>query len=270
MLASLQSTGNMANPASESSLSVVIAAWPDTRGLYQCLSALEPQVDGKIEVLVVSSAPKPQGFSPPPPWLRWQEAPPGLLIPHLWSLGMKAARGDVIAITTTCFTPANDWLQQIREAHTCSESAGVGGPIDPPTNWSTVDWATYFLRYSNYFHYDHEHSVADIAGDNASYKRDSLDTHWESVRDGFWEPDFHRLLLAEGKTLTFNPQMRVRQRHSLGFFCFLHQRLRHGRQFGQARMRGRGLARRALGVASAPLIPAVFLAKITAKFYLHH
>ena len=97
-------------------------------------------------------------------WVQWLEPAGDALIPNLWSKGMAVASGEIVAITIGHFVPASDWLEQIRQAHRRLDSAGIGGPIDPPRGGSAVDWATYFLRYSNYFKYEHEQTVTDIAG----------------------------------------------------------------------------------------------------------
>jgi hypothetical protein len=245
----------------EPSLSVVIAAWPDTTGLGDCLASVAPQRGPGTELIVVS--PEPSRATPVD--VTWLLAPPGLLIPHLWSLGMARARGEVVALTTSHFTPAPDWLAVIAAAHARLDSAAVGGPVDPPRGRGLVEWATYFLRYSAYLRYRSEQGVEDLAGDNASYKRVSLLAHPEFLRDGFWELEYHKRLRREGRTLTFLPGMRVTLRRSFGLFPFLAHRFRHGREFGQARLRGRGPALRIAAIVASPLIPLLLAGKIAMR-----
>jgi len=198
-------------------------------------------------------------------WVQWLDPTPDALIPNLWSKGMAAASGEIVAITIAHFVAAPDWVEQIRQAHRRLDSAGIGGPIDPPVGGSAVDWATYFLRYSNYFKYEQEQVATDIAGDNASYKRDFIAAHWESISEGFWEPGFHRLLLAAGQSLTFVPRIRVTQRASFGIRRFCAQRLSHGRHFGRDRMRDKSWIFRLASLVAAPLIPVMLLAKIVLR-----
>ena len=242
--------------------SVVIAAWPDFDGLAECLDSLASQRDAATEILVVSGARLPTEIRNRFPWVRWLPGSPGMLVPHLWSVGLNSSRGRIVAITTARFVPARDWLKYIYEAHERLPSAGIGGAIDPPRGRSAKDWATYFLRYSVYLKYTREQIVHEIAGENASYKRDSLAAHGEAIAEGFWEPDFHRLLRAEGKTLSFVPAIRVTQGAPFGVRCFCMQRFQHGRQFGHMRLRGSSAPVRIARVVSSPLIPAVLLAKI--------
>jgi glycosyltransferase involved in cell wall biosynthesis len=245
--------------------SVVIAAWPDLKGLTQCLQSLAEQRDREEEVIVASPADFSEELRVRFPWVRWLQASPDRLIPHLWSKGIKNARGNVVAITTAHFVPASDWLQCIREAHNGFAAAGIGGAIDPPRGGTATDWATYFLRYSDYLKVTRNRVASEIAGDNASYKRDSLSAHHEAISDSFWESDFHRLLQAEGKTLMLVPAIRVRQCASFSIRRFVVQRLQHGRQFGQSRRQREAGAVRWARIIASPLIPLVFLAKIVRR-----
>ncbi len=246
----------------EETLSIVIAAWPDTRGLRSCLESLSAQRGGEIEVLVASSMPATRELKERFEAVTWLDGGPERLIPQLWSLGLMSARGGIVATTTAHCVPAPDWIARMREAHARLDAAGIGGPIEAPRSHSAVQWATYFLRYSNYFNYRREQKVHEIAADNASYKREGLEAHRDAMSEGFWEPDFHRLLFAEGKTLAFVPEIRVRLATSFGFGRFCAQRLHHGRQFGATRVRGAGAGLRLARIMSSPLIPAVLLAKV--------
>jgi len=118
------------------------------------------------------------------------------------------------------------------------------------------------LRYSKYFEYEHEQTVTDIAGDNASYKRETIAAHWETIGDGFWEPEFHRFVLASGRSLAFVPGIRVAQRASFGIRRFCAQRFSHGRHFGRDRMRGKPWIFWLASFVAAPLIPVMLLGKI--------
>jgi hypothetical protein len=246
-------------------VSIVIAAWPDAAGLSNCLGSLEAQRDEQMQVIAALTIDPPAELVTRFDWVQWLDPVADALIPNLWSKGMVVASGEVVAIIIGHFVPASDWLAQIRQAHRRLDSAGIGGSIDPPRGGSAVDWATYFLRYSNYFKYEREQTVTDIPGDNASYKREAIAAHWESISEGFWEPEFHRLLLATGQSLAFVPGIRVTQRSSFGIRRFCVQRWSHGRHFGRDRMRGKSLIFRLAGFVAAPLIPVILLGKIVRR-----
>ena len=246
----------------EIDLSVVVAVWPDLNGTAECLRSLASQQESAIEVLLVGGEAFPIEMRSRFPSVRWFEGSPKMLVPHLWSIGIAASRGNIIALTTARFMPARDWLKNIYEAHRRLPSAGIGGAIDPPPEEDAKSWAIYFLRYSAYLSYSREQLIDEIAGENASYKRDSLTAHGAAIANGFWEPEFHRLLRAEGKTLTFVPAIRITQGASLGFRDFCQQRFRHGRHFGRTRLRESSAPVRIARIVTSPLIPAVLLAKI--------
>jgi hypothetical protein len=248
----------------EPTLSVVVAVWRDVAGLADCLTALAEQRGELAEVLVVANVAIPESLVHRFPWVTWMSGPDGALTPDLWGLGMAAARGEVVAITTAHFTPGPGWARAVRAAHARSDAPAAGGPIDPPAA-GAVNWATYLLRYNTYLAERSEGFVDDIPGDNASYKRTALRANSDVWRDGFWEPDFHRRLREQAARLLHIPAARVRQQASFGFRGFLRQRFLHGVAFGRARARARGLWFRALAVAAAPLLPPWFFAKIAAR-----
>lgn len=246
-------------------LSVVVAVWNDTEGLDGCLAALSTQLDDGIEVLVSGNIRVEPEVRASFEWATWLDHPADSLVPVLWSLGIERSRGDRVALTTSHFAPRDDWVAEIRGAVTRLDAVAIGGAIDPPVSGGPVAWATYYLRYSNYFHLDSEQIVGEIAGDNAVYRRDALERHWAVIADGFWEPDFHRVIRAEGHDLIYAPTIRVRQIASSGISSFCRQRFHHGTQFGSARVRGRSALERAARLATAPAVPVVFLAKICAR-----
>lgn len=246
----------------EIDLSVVVAVWPDLNGTAECLRSLASQQESTTEILVAGSEAFPAEMRARFPSVRWLEGSAKMLVPDLWSIGITASHGRIVALTTARFLPALDWLKNTREAHQRLVSAGIGGAIDPPRAGGAKAWAIYFLRYSAYLSYTREQIVDEIAGENASYKRDSLIAHGEAIANGFWEPEFHRLLRAEGKALTFVPAIRITQGASLGFRSFCRQRFQHGQHFGQMRLRGSFWPVRIARIVTSPLIPAVLLVKI--------
>ena len=92
------------------------------------------------------------------------------LIPELWELGIGEGRGDVVVVTTAHCVPAKGWIAAIRESHR-SDEAGVGGAIENHDAAGLVDWAVYFCRYREFMLPFQRAVVAEIAADNASYKR---------------------------------------------------------------------------------------------------
>lgn len=242
----------------------MVAAWPDTLGLSECLEALAEQRDEGVQVIVVSAC-EPGLLQQRFPWADWVKTAEGLLIPQLWGQGAAQARHDFFALTTAMFVPRAGWVACIRDGHARLAAAGIGGPIDPPVAGGMLDWATFFLRYSAYLGYEREQEVPDLAGDNASYSRGVLAAHPELLRDGFWEHELHRRLRDEGGRLWFLPRMRVLQARSFGLGVFLRQRFEHGRRFGLERLRRRGMLYRCVAALFAPLIVPLLLLRVARR-----
>lgn len=255
----------MATDDNRIALSVVIAVWPDSRGLSECLESLASGQDKSIEVLVVARESPASEILERFPWIHWVGGSPEMLVPHLWSAGINQSRGQIVALSTSRFVPASDWLEKIYEAHRRLASVGIGGAIDPCPKGNMQSWAIYFLRYSAYLNYTREQIVDDLAGENASYKRKSLSAHRASFANGFWEPEVHRLLRAEGDTLSFVPRIRVTEEVPLGVGCFCRQRFRHGRHFGRERVQKSSALVRFARILTSPLVPFVLLAKICGR-----
>jgi hypothetical protein len=249
----------------ETSVSVVIATGPEREGLTECLQALAPQREEGTEVFVVTDREYPADVLARFPWVTWAKADASDLVPQRWARGFDLARNDVVALTTAQFTPAASWLAVVRESHRRLDCPAIGGPIDPPETGGAVGWATYFLRYSGYLACRDEGQVADLAGDNASYKREAVAGLNGALRDGFWEQELHRQLRGSGQTLRWVPAMRVRQRGDVAFLAFMRQRFRHGLRFGRTRMAERGWPMRLPAIVLSPLIPLIFSAKISGR-----
>ena len=186
------------------------------------------------------------------------------LVPHLWRLGLDAARGAIIAFTIAQCIPAKDWLSQILLAHR-NGPAGVGGPIDGPTNGSGLDWALYFARYSAYLSPGTPGFVDEIPGDNAAYKRIALSRCQEEMREGFWETLVHVRLRANGEKLQWSPQMSVRLGAAGNLGATAALRFRHGRHYGATRPGGNSLLKRLARVAASPLIVPALTARILGR-----
>lgn len=246
-------------------VSVVVAAWRDLAGVAACLQALSPQRGLAFEILVVSNVEVSRDLAERFAWVDWIKAEEQELTPQLWERGIRESRGEVVALTNAHFLPAPQWLSTIREAHARLTAPAIGGRIDPPRDRVARAWASFFLRYSQYLHQRVEQPVQDLAGDNATYKRAALQSQTESSGRGFWEQEFHGTLLQQGKAILFVPGIAVTQGASSPFWQFSRQRFRHGQRFGASRARRLGYFERSLRVATAPLIPAVFFAKILSR-----
>lgn len=243
---------------SEPTVTVVIGSNAPPQSLAACLEALEPQRGG-VEVLVREGEPSPDQLRQRFPWVDFATAP-DRLVPEHWRDGIDRASGDVVALTIAQMIPAPDWIATIRRLY--AEHQVVGGAIEPGRSLRLVDWGEYFCRYARDMPPFEARETLDLPGDNAAYARALLEGVRELYRDGFWEPEVHRQLAAEGLVLWQAPELRVQQGRSGGFMAFFRQRLKHGRRHGWERG-GRAGRQNVQRMVLAPLVPFVMTMRVT-------
>jgi hypothetical protein len=251
-------SSSSSSSSSDPRVTVVIASNAPPERLRVCLEALEPQRDG-VEVRVHEDAPSPGVLRTRFPWATFTTTP-GALVPHHWRDGIDAGRGEIVALTIAQMVPAPDWIAAI--VREFDRGDVVAGAIDPGDGLRIVDWAEYFCRYSRDMRPFSERETLDLPGDNAAYRRERLESVQDAYRDGFWEPEVHRLLAADGVALRQTPDVVVQQGRSAGFRAFVAQRRRHGRAHGQQRGARFSRARNVLAVLTSPLVPLVMTWRI--------
>ena len=168
-------------------LSVVVAAEDAGFPLRKCLAALVGQSGlGQAEILVVTGSRRreagPLVAEFPPARLLRLEGP--LNVPALWTAGILAAQGRIVALTMENCVPAPDWAEKMREAHNQSYAA-VGGAMEMNPSGSLMDWAVYFCRYSAYMPPFQPRLLDDLPADNCSYKSAVLGAVRDLMKDGF-------------------------------------------------------------------------------------
>jgi hypothetical protein len=234
------------------SVSVVIGASEPGQSLQDCLAALQPQRDDQLEVIVCEARPSSAALRERFRWAQFVELP-GALVPMLWREGIDRASGEIVALTIAQMEPSPDWIASIREQQ--RNGGAVGGAIEPGLRLRIVDWAEYFCRYARDMLPFAARENVDLPGDNAAYRRALLEQNRELYRDGFWEPDIHRKLKADGVVCWHSPELVVCQGCSFGWRAFVRQRLHHGRAYGHQRGVRFSKIRNLIGVLASPLVP---------------
>jgi hypothetical protein len=242
-------------------LSIVVAlTGPASAAVPPAVAALAPRCHGRRdrELIVVTSCDGAPAVASSHPEVRLIAAPRGELAPVLWAEGIRAARGDAVAITVGECEPEPGWEDELYAALREADVAGVGAAIDPPSRPARLlDWAVYFCRYAPYGRPVRDATGLAVPGDSAGYRTADLARVSETWRDGFWEPEVHAALAAAGRRVRFLPGAAVRYQGGAALGDFLVARFRHGRHFGQDRARNSGPARRAARIVLAPLVPLV-------------
>ncbi len=257
--------------AEKPKLSIVIASQNARKSVTECLSEIEAQrsgVENEIEIIVVDNSTDgtrdiiTRDF----PQINLVESSKEKLIPELWGIGINESNGEFIAVTTMHFVPAENWIAETLKIHE-ADYAGVGGAIENDDTANLVSWAVYFCRYSRYMLPFARENADDFAADNASYKRADLERVKHSLKEGFWEAFVHKEMRKAKMTLILSPEIVVYHRDSFSFSDFMKQRFRHGKQFGNKRAAALSGAKRIALIVLSPLIPFVYLYRITGRIF---
>jgi hypothetical protein len=239
----------------EPKLSIVVAVKDGTSNLPALLGAFKER-DGNTEVILCCAGPATCNED-----VAQLFFPAETLVPALWSEGILRARGSRVALTTAQFVPACDWLERLQAAD-LRRWVGVGGAIDNDPAASARNWAIFFLRYSAFAPPLPAGETDEIAADNAVYDRAAILEHADLLREGFWEPSFHRRFRNAGKKLALDPDLVVVHHGTVSAQNFARQRYLHGRAYGIERAERAGFTRNLLLLLSSPLVPALLLGRI--------
>jgi len=244
-------------------LSIVIAAPESRPTLAECLTEIARQTEHlPFETLVVTNVPDDARFVREKfPQMIVIEAERSSLIPELWGKGASAARGRIIALTTSSCIPAKSWVAEILRAHQEPHTA-IGGAIENSPDAGLIDWAIYFVRYTSYM-LPFRAGPMQVPGDNGSYKRDAIAGQMEWIgAQGFWEAEVNARLKSQNQTLWGDPRIIVYHKRAFTLGGFSRQRFSHGRIFGRMRAQKSVPSRRIFYILTSPAIPFVFLARI--------
>jgi hypothetical protein len=234
----------------------------------KCVEALATEAARLPAELILLDASGNQASSMTRKWPHESKAirlDPDLLVPQLWAVGLKEARGTILALTTSQCIPEQGWIASVlRVATEMNEATGFGGPIDGPVGGRPLDWAVYFSRYSAYMPPVLAGFTTEIPGDNAAYRRAAIERAWTSKDDGFWETLVHERLRRQNARLYMSPDIRVRLGPVENAWKFARARYRHGRHYGSTR-RGMPLIR----LLGTPALLPLLLARVARRIAAH-
>lgn len=249
-------------------ISIIIASKNGRETIEECLSSIRKQKKSFVEIVVADQSTDgsleivKKNF----PDIKLIEISESLLIPELWGEGIRASSGKIVALTTSNFIPANNWIDKIKESLKPPYSA-VGGAIENSSVGSLGDWALYFCRYSNYMLPFEKKDVNDMAADNAAYSRKALEPYKEFFKNGFWENFINSLMIKDGLKILQTPDIVVVHKKSFNILSFSKQRFLHGSFYGEERSKSFTLIKRLIFVLASPLIPLIHLRRISKRVY---
>lgn len=151
------------------------------------------------------------------------------------NLGLKKAKGDIIAFTDDDCVPKEDWLERIVQKHKeYPGCAAIGGAILNPLN-SNLAWANHILNFSSWYPLGKTRFVKDIPTTNISYKKKFIKNMYfdESLgRLNYEESLFNFNLIKKKHKILFEPAIQVEHyREIKGYQEFLNLQQRYGKAF---------------------------------------
>lgn len=172
------------------------------------------------------------------------------------AVGLRHARGDIVAMTEDHAVPAGDWCERILEAH-AESCAVIGGPIDNGID-RPLNWALYYCDFGRYGRPLIARDTAYVSDVNISYKRSALEATRDIWHDRYQETTLHWALAARGETMRLDPRPVVFQhRPPIGIGAALAERIEWGRVFAETRAARLSFVKRLLYALGAPLLPGL-------------
>lgn len=247
-------------------ISVVIASVNGPNYVDECLASLERQtLKDRAEVIVADCC--GNGVTelvrrkyPRVRLISFAERRP---IPELRAVGMKNARGEIIAITEDHCLAEPHWYERILAAHEAHFGA-IGGAVENhPSIRHLIDWGVFFCEYSQYMNPIPAGEAADIPGNNTSYRREFL-AHMADLLDhgGSWESFLNERLREKGVKLYSDPSIIVFHKKVFGFGYFLRQRYHYARSYAGMRVEEASFAKRLLYAGFCPLLPLLLIGRM--------
>lgn len=244
-------------------LSVVIVSVNGLGCIAECLEKLEALREREqMEVLVLDrrTDATARTIAERFPWVTLRAGLLGKSIPELRWEGMRAARGEWIAIIEDHCMVSRHWAAEILRL-TDAAYGVVGGPVENGARERILDWAFFLAEYGPCMPPLREGETEAVPGNNAAYRRSLLPLD-ESKWAGAWESFLQNELRKRGVRIFLSPAMLVYHKKSFRLGEMLEQRFLYSRSFAAMRANGMPGGKRALYAVLSLALPPVLLWRI--------
>ena len=191
-------------------LSVVIASVNGLPAIQECLERLEALAESdQMEILVLDRRTDgtAQAIAERFPRVAVTAGLAGKSIPALRWMGMRAARGEMIAVLEDHCMVAPQWAAEILR-YADSPYGVVGGPVENGATEGILDRAFFLAEYGALMPPLPEGEANSVAGNNAAYRRNVLPLD-EEIWSRRWESFLQAELRQRGARMWLNPAMLV-------------------------------------------------------------
>lgn len=243
-------------------VSVVLAAFRSHNTVAATLAGLQAQTYRDAEVIVVDSSPDTRtadlvrGF----PGVVLVRSSARLMPHEARNLGVRHARGSLLAFSDADIIPAPTWLERLVAAYDRSHGIVVGSFRCHGERW--LDNGVHICKFSRFLPAGPARPIDVGPTGNLLVPREIFDALGAFPPGWLGDVSFSRAARARGVSLRFQPDADVAHWHEHSLLSFLKERFSRGVLFGE--MRNQWMRRRrgkALGFLVASVLP-VRLARI--------
>lgn len=181
----------------------------------------------------------------------------------MYAAGIRRARAPLVVLSEDHSFPAPNWGATLIQAHRKGDFAAVGPALRNGNPQTYISWADFYIAYGKWAVPIESQQIDFLPGHNSSYRAEllraygeRLDAMLESEVVMHWDMRARGLnFWLEGSTYTEHLNFATRR-------AWIGATLYAGRLFGAERAKAWGLAKRALYILGAPLIPLVRFGRI--------
>ena len=261
--------------------SIIVPAYNSRRTIRQCLSSLlAQQTSHRYEVVLVDSS------KDETPQIVRDEFPQVQLI-HLEqqtypgsarNLGIRQARGRILAfMDSDCVAEAN-WLDRIIAAHEKTDAAAIFGAVKNGTPTSIIGTVCYLIEFNEFLPRSKPRDSDILLGGNVGYKQEVFSKHNIGFTDIFPSEDtiFAWTLRQKNEKIYFDPGILVAHLNRTSFSGLLRHQHTLGKASAEARrttsLRGQIFVKYPWLCLGLPLVrwarAALRLARTDLKYFL--
>jgi glycosyltransferase involved in cell wall biosynthesis len=252
-------------------VSVVVASYNSRSTIRRCLDALTRQdTEDAYEIIVVDSSTDDTAeiISREFDGVSLRRSMSRLFPGDARNVGVRHARGAILAFTDADCVVTPGWVAQIADVHRRSQHPIIGGAVENGNPDSYVGWASYFLEFTSWMPHRPSGEVVEIPTTCLTMKRWLFDTYGPFIEGTYCsDTAFNWKVGRNGYSPFFCPAISVAHINTTDLGRFLARKAFHGKSFARVRTTEQRFSvfRRAVYVLLMPVLPLVLFARIARR-----